>query len=141
MSQPKNILASLQEALRNSDSLAIVDDANILVGMRDNVAQYPSIIIEPIGIFESDIVYGRQRLTFQVAVIGLTQQNDKDLQIEDLLSLENNIKKAIDESGTLSQTVIDIDIKETRYDIIEYPIRSCNIIIEILFQQEITTRT
>ena len=92
-------------------------------------------------ISESGIVYGRQRLTFQVAVIGITQQHDKDLQLEDLLELENNIKKAISEDITIGGIVIDTNIKETRYEIIEYPTRTCNIIVDILFQQESLTRT
>lgn len=141
MATPKGVLQALEAQLKASSALSGVSDTNIFTGARENIAQYPAIFIEPVQISESDIVYDRQRLTFRVAIIGIVQSHNKETQIDDLLDLENNIKKALSSDITLSSNAIDLNIRETNYVIIEYPVRGCQITIEILFQQQHEART
>lgn len=141
MATPKGIIQALEAQLKASSYLSTVQDSNILVGARENVAQFPTIFIEPAQISESDIVYGRQRLTMRVAIVGISQAHDKDSQIDDLLDLENSIKQALSSDITLAGNAISLSVKETSYTIIEYPIRGCSITVEILLQQVSTTRS
>lgn len=140
MPTPKSVIQALETQLKASTFLSAIDDTNILVGARDNVAQFPAIFVEPVNISESDASYHTERLTFRIAIIGISQGHDKDTQIDDLLDLENNIKKALSSDITLAGNAIDLNIKETTYTIIEYPVRGCQVIIEVLFQQISTTR-
>lgn len=141
MSTPKIILEELQDQLQASTNLDSVQDSCILLGQRENIAQFPTVFIELVSIGEADIVYGRQRLTMVCRIFGISQTQDKDAQLTDLLDLENNIKKALSSDITLGGVAISLSVKETTYEIVDYPVRACGIRVEILFQQDSVTRS
>jgi hypothetical protein len=146
LSKPSEILSQLQDQLQASSYLSYVNDDNILLGTRDNIVQFPTIVIEPIGMKEIDNVYSTQRLFFNIAVVGFIHVMNKDKQIvgdatdKGILDLENDIKKAISSDITLGGYAIDTNLNTTAYEFVEYPIRSLSINLEILFQQTAATR-
>lgn len=141
MAKPLEVLNQIQTLLQASSYLTDVVDSNILVGMRDNVVKYPTLIIELLSIREDNAAYGKQRLTMMIGIIGLVNTYDKENQFTDLLGMENNVKKALSADITQGGYAINTEFGETIYDIVEYPVRSFNIRVDILFEQTSTGRS
>jgi len=147
MSKPVDIINQLLTQLQDSSALSYVQDANILKGARESITLFPCIVLEPIRITEKDYVYEKQRLVMNIAVVGFTKVLNKDDQItgsgddRGIMTLENDVKKAISSDITLGGYAIDTNIKETVYELIEYPIRGFSINIEVLFEQDAVNRT
>lgn len=141
MAKPLEILNKIQTQLQGSSDLTSVTDTHIFIGMRENITVFPSLIVELLSILEDNAAYGKQRLTMSVGVIGIVNTYDKDNQFTDLLTLENNVKKALSADITLGGYSINLEFGETIYDIIEYPVRSFNIRVDILFEQTSTGRS
>lgn len=146
MSKPAEILFQLQTQLKNSSYLDYVDDNNIFLGARENITQFPCIVLEPLNIAEVDHVYPKQRLTLTVAVVGFISITNKDKQIvgdateRGVMDFENDVKKAICSDITLGGYSIDVDLTMTAYEFVEYPVRSFSINVSILFEQDSKTR-
>jgi hypothetical protein len=149
MSNTATILGKVQTQLRNSSYLSYVDNNFIFLGVRDNITNFPCIVIEPDSNDESDLIYGKQSMVFRVIVTAHIQVFDKDKQLQGdtvnkgILDLENDIKKAISADRTLGITgsYVFARITATTYEFVEYPIRSVAILLEIEFRQNTTTRT
>lgn len=147
MSKYATIIDALQDQLQAATSLSSVDDLMIMKGVRESVATFPAIFIEPLGTKEEDYSYPKERLTARIAIMGFLRVLDKDKQIAGdvttpgILDLENNIKLAIDVDRTIGGNAIHADIVETTYEFEEYPIRGVSVILEILFEQTRATRT
>ncbi len=141
MSKPTEILSQLQTQLKNSSALAYIDDNNIFLGTRENITQFPCIVLEPLGIREIDSTYPKQKLTLTIAVVGFINVIDKDKQLigdavqKGVMNFENDVKKAISSDITLNGYAIDTNLTMTAYEFVEYPIRSFVINVEILFEQ------
>jgi hypothetical protein len=146
MSKPSEILTQIKTQLQNSADLSYVNDYNILLGVRDNMVQYPCIIIEPLGLLELDYVYPKQKLHFKIAVVGFIKVTNIDKQIvgdstdKGILDLENHVKKALSSDITLGGYAHKLEIKETAYEFVEYPVRSFSISVDVMFEQIATTR-
>lgn len=149
MSTPAQVLTALQNQLKNSAALSGVNDAMILLGIRDSYNQFPAIVIEPIPQAEeiSNDTNVKVDIRYPVAVIGYSKVMEPDKQIVGdansigLADLENNIKKAISEDHTLGGVAIMATIKTSEPDLIEWPTRSISIEVEILFRQDRAART
>jgi len=147
MSKPADVLNQIKTQLANYSGLSYVNDESIFLGVRESITIFPCIIIEPISISEQDNAYPNERLTMRVAVMGYINCTDKDKQIvgnsndKGILDVENDVKLALDSDRTLGGNAIHLDIAETTYQFVEYPIRSFAINIDVLFQQTKGTRT
>lgn len=147
MSKPTEIISKLQDQLQASADLSYVNDNNILLGTRDNITQFPCIVLEPLGIREIDSTYPKQKLFMTVAVVGFINVMNKDKQIvgdttdKGVMDLENDIKKAISSDITLDGYAISAKPISSAYEFVEYPVRSVAINVEILFEQVATERS
>lgn len=141
MAKPIEVVNQIQAQLQASSYMSDVVDTNIFIGMRENIVKYPAIIVELLSILEDNGAYGKQRLNMSVGIIGLVNTYDKDNQFTDLLDMENNVKKALSADITLGGYAINTEFGETIYDIVEYPVRSFNIRVDILFEQTSTGRS
>jgi hypothetical protein len=147
MSTPAEVLTALHTQLTDDTTLSEYVK-NIYLGIRENITAFPFIIIEPIKTTETEERYGIQTLKMRVAVIGYIQSINKDTPIigdtnnKGILDIENDIKKAIDSSRTLSGNCIHTSLAgESTYDISNYPVRAVQINIDILFEQQSNVRT
>jgi len=147
MATPSSILLEIQTQLRASSDLSAIDNSHILLGIRENITNYPSIFIEPLRIEDKDFVYQRQEMDFHIAILGYVKQTgSKDDLVADgstdgILNLENKIKIALDGDRTLNAKVIHFWYVETVYDFYNYPIRNLGIEIGVRFRQTSGTRT
>jgi hypothetical protein len=146
MSKPAEILTQLQTQLQGSADLSYVTDTNVFLGVRENITQFPCIVIEPLGMTELDYVYSKQKLHFRISVVGFIHVTNKDKQIVGdttdvgILDLENDVKKAISSDITLGGYAIKTEIQETAYEFVEFPIRSFSINLDVMFEQTAATR-
>lgn len=147
MSKPSEILTQIKTQLQNSSDLSYVNNYEILLGVRSNMVNYPCIIIEPLGLLELDYVYLKQKLHFKIAVVGFIKVTNVDKQIvgdttdKGILDLENDVKKALSSDITLGGYAIKLEIKETAYDFVEFPVRSFSLSIDVMFEQTSTVRS
>ncbi|MCK9324721.1 MAG: hypothetical protein M0P69_04415 [Bacteroidales bacterium] len=147
MSTSTAIITALKTQLEDSDSLSYVKD--VFLGVRDNVTQFPCIIIEPLGSEESDAIYPSQEIVLLVAVHGFIRIMDKDLQIigsgaiKGVMDFENDIKKALSEDRRLgiSGSDVNVTIGATRMDYEAYPVRNLVVEVKIYFRQPSEART
>jgi len=147
MSKPASILSALLTQLRNSSDLNYVNDESILLGVRESISFFPCIILEPLALLESDEIHDRQELTFRIAVIGYIETTLKDKQIvgdantKGILDFENDVKKAISSDLTMGGNAIHTQIVETRYEFVNFPVRSFAMDVEVWFRQTAAGRT
>jgi hypothetical protein len=127
--------------------LSYVNDANILLGVREALTMFPAILIEPI----SDELTGEsiqyENRTLRVNVTAYIQVYDKDKQIvgdtntKGVLDVENDIRKAISSDSTLGLSdTYDCRILSSIHDFEQYPVRGFGINLEVHYRQNRTTR-
>lgn len=144
--KPATILSAIQTQLQNSANLSYITDGNIMLGVRETIPRFPSIIIEPSELAETEYAYPKQRLTFSIAIIGYIEvmNNDKqfvgDATTKGILDLENDIKLALDSDRTLGGAAHHLNIRRSVYDFVNFPVRSVTINIDILLEQTMSTR-
>jgi len=147
MSTPANVLSALQTQLKNSTDLSYINDNNILLGVREGIIQYPTIVIEPLRSEESDETHNYQDIWYYIAVVCYIKTVSKDKQIvgsgtiKGIADVENDIKKAISSDRTLNAKSIWLEILTATSDFREYPVRSLTIEMRALFRQNSESRT
>ena len=147
MSTPNDILLALQDQLQAATALSYVDDTKIFLGERVNMNTYPAIYIEPLSCQDvSGSVTGRQYLKMKIAIMGLVSVNTlaadsalADATLKSILTLENDIKKALESNTTISGKVFNLAYVQSIYDS-AYPVRGVQVEIELQFKQTIVTR-
>jgi len=116
----------------------------IFLGIREELTQFPCIIIEPIGIAEGvdgEAVYNRVDATLTVGIYGYVRVHNKDKQIigdsntKGVVDVARDIKLAIDSDRTLSGKAIHTTIIDTVFSIVDYPFREVQVNLEILYRQ------
>lgn len=145
---PSAIITALQTQLKNSSDLSYVDDAHIFIGRRTNIANYPVIVIEPLGDKVTGNSYPNEELILRIAVAGGIRAFNENMQIvgsgstKGILDFKNDIKKALCSDNTLGGNCIDLNIVDSEDDSAEdYPIRGFVINVEISFRQDRELRT
>lgn len=148
MATPAEVLSALQAQLQNSANLSYVKDENIFIGARDGITFFPCICIEREEMNESEYAYPVARLTMVVQLIILIKTEQKDYQligdgtnVKGTLDVENDVKLAIDSDRTLGGEAIHTEIQDSQDGVQEYPVRSVNLRLSILFQQTRSVRT
>ena len=145
---PASILSAVQDALQNSADLSYINDADILLGVREGITTFPCVVIEVVGdrVVEESFQYEERAIG--INIIGYIQVYDKDKQIvgdtntKGVLDIENDIRKAISADITLGLAdVYDTRLLTTVQDIDQYPIRGFAINIECHYRQSRLTRT
>lgn len=147
MSKPNDILIALIAQLQASSALSYVDDSNIMQGLRDNVVSFPSLMITSGGDNVVDYSYPYEKIVQKFRIFGILQVYDKDDQLTDngsiqgLLTLKNDIKKAITSIPTLGMAdVYDTKIPSSQDDDVNYPTTGFVLEVEVLYKQDRTTR-
>lgn len=147
MATPSNIVKKILEILRTSAYLSYVKDENIFLGVRENIVNFPCIIIEPVSnkIIDENLVNEKKILTLNI--VGYLQVYDKEKQIagdgehKGILDLENDILKALCADTTLGLTgVYDLRIPSSLHNFEQYPIRGVALDIEVEYNQNRKTR-
>jgi hypothetical protein len=144
---PSAIVTALQAQLRASSAISYIDDTNIFLGRRTNIANYPVIVIEPSGSRVLSQAYPFENIAMRIVVAGGVRVFDEDKQLvgsgddKGLLDLKNDIKKALCSDPTLGGACIDLNIIDDEDDSAEdYPVRGFAINIEVTFRQNAATR-
>lgn len=146
MSTPATILGALKSQLEADTTLGDYIK-KVFLGVREDVSEFPCIILEPLGISEGDEIHNRQELTMRVAMICYIRVFDADKQIvgttevKGILDIENDVKKAISADLTIGGNVLHATMPDTRYEFTDYPIRSFTLEVALYFRQTLTTRT
>jgi hypothetical protein len=141
MSKPYDIDCQIITQLKNSADLNYVNDYEIFLGVRNSMTNYPCIVVEPLNSIEMNYVYPKQKLHQKYAVVGFIHQPNADKSIEDMRKLENDVKKALSSDITLGGYAHKLEIKETAYDFVEFPVRSFSLSIDVMFEQTSTVRS
>lgn len=146
MSTPATIITALKAQLEADTTLAAYVKAYLL-GVREEINEFPCLIIEPTSMLEDDDIHNYQEQTLVVAIMGYVKVNNPDKQIvgegdiRGILDVENDVKKAISADITIGGTVAKASITESKYDFADYPIRSFVLNVELYFRQNLTART
>jgi hypothetical protein len=144
MSTPAEIITQLETQLANNATLSYVK--KVMLGYRENITAFPSIVIEPGEDNETEERYGKQTISFDVTVVGCISVTDKDKQIvgdsgtKGILDFQNDIKKAIDSDRTLGGKCLHVRTPNTKYKV-NFPYREVAITVRILFEQNTNVRT
>ena len=142
-----DIINQLKIQLQNSADLDYVEDTHIFIGKRTNIANYPVIVIEPNGDRVVSQNYPYEEIILKVIIAAGIKIFDENKQIvgssgiKGIVDFKNDIKKALSSDHTLDGKCSDLNIIDSIDDSAEeYPIRGFLINIEILYQQDRTTR-
>lgn len=139
--KPADVLNALKEQLQDATGLSYIHDERVFLGVRERITIFPSILIEPSQIVEEDYAYPTERLKMTVAIYGYVEVHDPEKQfvgddnVKGILDLENDIKLALDSDRTLGGEAMHLDIRNSVYEFVNYPVRSVTINVDILFQQ------
>jgi hypothetical protein len=146
MAIENTVLSAFRDLLKNDATLCAYVK-NVFFGVRDGIPEFPCLIVEPSELQEADDIYGRQELRLKLLVIGFIQCMDPEMQIvgdsvtPGVVDFLLDVKKAISADRTLGGVVIQTYIQNARFEYVEYPLRSFNLSIEILYRQGTLTRT
>lgn len=141
MSIIKDIKDELITLLTIDPTLNSYLSGGVLQGMRNNVTIYPVIIYEPETTEELEGSFDSQTLIHTALLHCITKVENKDEQVNEILTFENNVKFAISSDRRLNDTAILISFGTTQYDGGEnYPLRGFTIPVLIQFKQDTTTR-
>lgn len=142
---PSDALDALRDTLVADTTLSAYVKA-VFLGVRDRISVFPSIVLEPLTILESNESFERNDCRMSVAIIGYTQEMDATKQIvgdvthKGILEFANDIKKAVCADPTLGGKTMDVVCPETHFEFVNYPIRSVTVGVELLFRQNSKTR-
>lgn len=146
MGTENEILTALRDSLKNDATLCSYVK-NVFFGVRDGIPEFPCLVIEPAELQETDDVYGRQELRFKILIVGFLHNEDPEMQIvgdsarPGIVDFLLDVKKALSADRTLGGKVIQTYIQNTRFEYVEYPLRSFNLSVELFFRQGTTART
>jgi hypothetical protein len=144
MSTPAEVITQLKSQLAGHAGLSYVK--RVLLGLRNDITQFPSIVIEPVDDREVEERYPTQTLYFTIMINGCISVTDKDKQIigdettKGILDLENDIKLGIDLDRTLGGKCIHCKTIGSKY-FSNYPYREVGITLEVEFDQYRGIRT
>lgn len=140
------ILSALITQLKANSNISYVTDGAILLGVREKVNIFPSIIVEPLSLEEKSFAYPLQRMALRVGIIGYIHVMNTEKQIvgdantKGILDFENDVKLALDADRTIGGNANHLDIVDTSYDFVDFPYRSFTMSVEIFFEQVKSTR-
>lgn len=145
---PNAILGALIAQLRASTDLSFVQDSDIMEGAREGNLNFPCLMIESIGDSVVEYNYPYEKIVHRFAVVGLVSRYDKNHQLTDdgnnkgVLTFKNLVKKAITSNATFSNLadVYDVKCPSSEEDNTQFPIRGFNMVVEVLYRQDRSTR-
>lgn len=148
MSKQSDIYNAIVTQLQGSSALSYINDVLIFKGARDNLTNFPCIIVETRGASEDELeVNSKVQIRHRFFIEGYVKITDQDLQIagsgsiKGILDLENDITKALYSDRTLSGAALNLKITEIQHVYFEQPVRMTSIEIEVLYRQDQTTRS
>lgn len=136
----KEVLDALYSQLKDDSNLSSVKQ--FLIGAKKKITMFPSIMLEWFGSEESGEIYTKQEITSHFIVTGLLHSNVKSNQVGDMLTLKNNILKAISSDRTLglgNKTWATV-VRSTSDNYDFFPIRAAVIEVDVYFRQGSTSR-
>ena len=144
---PATIVATVQDILQDSTYLGYINDGDIMLGVREGITVFPSIVIEVAGDRLLDESYPYEGRAININIIGYIQVFDKDKQLvgdantKGVLDIENDIRKAVSADITLGLSdVYDTRLLATVQDIDQYPVRGFAVSVEVHYRQNRLTR-
>lgn len=146
MSTPKQLSDELVSIFQNSSDLSDVNDNAIMKGDRAiEDHSFPSILVEPVRNEEEIADFGTDdvELRAYIAIIGRIKEHaGHSEQIDALLDLENNIKKAIYSDPELNSKADYTYIVNTTYNRdAGHPVAELIMEIVVHYQQDKSART
>lgn len=134
------LISALKTQLEGDSDLS--DVKNVFIGVRERIAQYPTLIIDYLGSDEVDDIYSKQEIVMHLSVTGIIHTTKLSEQVTDLLTLKNNILKAISSDRTLGQSgKIWTRVTRSTADKYEFfPVRAVTVEVEVNFRQDSTSR-
>ena len=124
------------------DVTAIVDPNNIFEGIRDNIVTFPCIVIESVGdrLLEQSMPF--EKIVQTVKIGAVVQVYNKDIQLEEMLTLKNVIKKCVsnNEMWGLEGVIQSVNVSSAD-DNTNYPYRGFELNVDITYRQDRKLRT
>ncbi len=148
MSKPNDILVALIAQLQASSALSYVQDSDIVSGLRDNIMNFPSLMVISNGDQVKDYDYPYEKIVQKFKIFGIVEVYDKDNSQTDsgtqqgILTLKNDVKKALTSAATLGVSdVIDTTCPSSQDDDgMNFPTNGFVMDVEVLYQQNRFTR-
>lgn len=140
----KDIKDQIVTQLTGYAGLTSLGIKKVFEGNRDQVSDdnYPCIMVE---IFKNAEVRNdtntKVDLVATFAVAGFKKVIKVDDQLNEMMELEKQIKKALSQDVTLNGNALDLNFTESVYDTDFWPIRAVIVTIEVLYRQEFAGRT
>lgn len=141
MSLLKTIKNEIKETLLANKTLKDYINNTIYDGVRENLVDYPCLIIEPLSRDEVDDTYNTQRIVARFALTGFLKVLNPDEQLDEVFDFENKVLTALGDDRRLDETAEIVRITQTVYDFELYPVRNFTIQIEVEYRQNSSTRT
>lgn len=137
----KTIKDEIKETLLDNKTLKDYINSTIYDGVRENIIDYPCLIIEPMSRDEVDDTYSTQRITARFAITGFLKVLNPDEQLDEVFDFENMVLTALGDDRRLDDTAEIVRITQTVYDFELYPVRNFTIQVEVEYRQNSSTRT
>lgn len=142
------VLTALIAQLKASTALSYVQDADILEGAREGQMNFPCLVVESLGDSVVEYDYPYEKIIHRFVVAGLVSRYDKNHQLTDdgnnkgVLTLKNDVKKAITSNATLGDLadVYDVKCSSSQEDNTNFPVRGFTMTVEVLYRQNRFTR-
>lgn len=140
----KDIKDEIVSTLTNYAGLTALGIKAVYEGNREQVSMdnYPCLMVE---IFKNDEVRNdtntKVDLIATFGIGGFKKIEDVDSQLDDIMELEKQIKKAISQDVTLNGNSIDLNVIESVYDTDLWPIRAVIVTVQVHYRQTFTDRT
>ena len=148
MSKPSEIFTALKTLLQNSSHLSYVNDSLIFLDGEKEFNIFPCIVITPGTGGENEAAYPKVRITDKVVIELLIDVKNKTKQIvgdsivKGITDVKNDLCLALDSDVTLGGKCQKMSIVTHNYiKYVDYPIRSVEVIVDILYEQTKGTRT
>lgn len=145
MSTLAGVLTALKAQLKAYAGLSYISE--VWTPARENVTQFPCLMLEPVRQEETEERHGVQTLRATVNISGYNKLTDPDLKligsgaIKGVLDIENEVKLAIDSDPSVAGNCIHAACKDTTYGELEDDVRYFSLNVEILYEQLTETRT
>lgn len=145
MANEAGVIAALI-ALLKADATLSAYVRNVYGKERQAILEFPQICVTPVTSTESEENFGKVNVIMNVNVSVFNQIPDADQHLagtdyKDLMTIVNDVKKAIDADRFLSTTALYTKITGVAYDYEGFPDCGAHMTLEILFRQDIGVRT
>ncbi len=135
------VMKQLKDDFENDVTLAAYIK-QVLLGTRENIAEFPCIIIDPVRIRFLLESYPSQDYIADIIIIGYARIHDKDSQftgvdgeVTGLLDIENDVRNVLMSDRSVDCKILDLKITEVGYDFAEYPVRSFAMRVECQYRK------